>query len=75
VRLEDGRIIERHVAYAKGAPENPLSDDELYRKVVSLVEPVLGRARCEALFSCVAALEGLSDFRELLRLLAAPGAA
>ena len=38
-----GRAIERHVVFAKGAPENPLSDAELRAKVVSQVEPVLER--------------------------------
>jgi hypothetical protein len=27
IRLSGGRIIERHVMYGKGAPENPLSDE------------------------------------------------
>jgi hypothetical protein len=48
-RFTDGRRIERHIPFAKGAPENPLSDEELHRKVVSQVEPVLGKARCSEL--------------------------
>jgi 2-methylcitrate dehydratase PrpD len=69
VRLKDGRTIERHVKYAKGAPENPLSDDELRGKVVSQVEPVLGPAQCRTLIECVASLEDVRDAWELLRLL------
>src|SRR3954464_5190938 len=42
IRLRDGRSIERHVRFGKGAPENPLSDEELRHKVVSQVAPVLG---------------------------------
>ena len=71
VRLSDGRVIERHIAYAKGAPENPLSDEALREKVVSLVEPALGPAGCEALISSVSMIEQLPDMRELTRVLAA----
>lgn len=70
VRLTDGRCIERFIPFAKGAPENPLSDDELRRKVASQVEPVLGKTRCAELMACVAALESVVDVRELTRLLA-----
>ena len=46
IRFSDGRAIERHIQFAKGAPENPLSDEELHHKVVSQIEPVLGKERC-----------------------------
>jgi 2-methylcitrate dehydratase PrpD len=72
--LTDGRRIERHIEFAKGAPENPLSEAELHAKVASLVEPVLGAAICAALIERVAGLESVKDFREVIRLLA-PSAA
>jgi 2-methylcitrate dehydratase PrpD len=67
--LSDGRRIEREMEFAKGAPERPLSDDELRSKAVSLLIPVLGAAQCDELIACVASLESLKDFRELVRLL------
>ena len=67
--LTDGRRIERHIPFAKGAPENPLSDAELHAKVESLVEPVLGASACAALVDCVAGIETVKDFREVIRLL------
>jgi 2-methylcitrate dehydratase PrpD len=70
IRLRDGRTIERHVKFGKGAPENPLSDPELRRKVESQVEPVLGAAQCKALIACVQGLDEVKDVRELLRLVA-----
>ncbi len=70
IRFADGRIIERHIPFAKGAPENPLSDDELHRKAVSQIEPVFGRARCSDILACVSALDSVADFGELMRLLA-----
>jgi 2-methylcitrate dehydratase PrpD len=71
IRFRDGRSIERHIPFAKGAPENPLSDAELRDKAVSQIEPVLGEARCKALLACVASLEDVRDFAELTALLAA----
>ena len=71
--LSDGRKVERHTKFAKGAPERPLSDDELGTKVNSLLEPALGAARCRELTDCVAGLESVKDFSELVRLLV-PGA-
>ncbi|MEO8202752.1 MAG: MmgE/PrpD family protein [Betaproteobacteria bacterium] len=67
--LADGRRIERHTPFAKGAPERPLTDEELRAKVDSLLEPALGVAGCRALIECVADLESVKDFRELVRLL------
>ena len=67
--LSDGRRIERHIRFAKGAPERPLSDDELGVKVASLLEPALGAARSRELTDCVAGLESVKDFRDLVRLL------
>jgi 2-methylcitrate dehydratase PrpD len=71
VRFKDGRRIERHVKFAKGAPENPLTDDELRAKAVSQIEPVLGKSRCGAVLACVSALEDVHDLREVTQLLAA----
>jgi 2-methylcitrate dehydratase PrpD len=69
VRLKDGRVIERFVLYAKGAPENPLSEAELAAKVESLIAPVLGAARCREIVACVAALEALPDLKRLIALM------
>jgi len=73
VELADGRRIERHVLYAKGAPQNPLSDAELDAKVAALIDPVLGASRRREIAAAVAGLEQLSDARTLARLLARGG--
>ncbi len=70
VVLSDGRRIERHVQFAKGAPQNPLSDGELADKVASLIDPVLGASRRREIAQIVAGLEALDDLRILTRLLA-----
>jgi 2-methylcitrate dehydratase PrpD len=73
IRFKDGRVIERHIPFAKGAPENPLSDEELRRKAVSQIEPVMGKARWDAIFECVGSLDRAADLRELTALLGRPG--
>ena len=73
--LSDGRRVERHTKFAKGAPERPLSDAELQVKVWSLLEPALGAARARELADCVAGLESVKDFRDLVRLLVPEGRA
>lgn len=69
VRLKDGRVVERFIPFAKGAPENPLTDAELAAKVESLIVPALGAARCRDIVACVANLENLADMSGLVRLL------
>jgi 2-methylcitrate dehydratase PrpD len=69
IRFADGRTIERHIAFAKGAPENPLSDEELRLKAVSQIEPVLGKERCAAILQRINSLEDVRDFSDLTRLL------
>ena len=75
VELADGRRIERHVQFAKGAPQNPLSDAELADKVASLIDPVLGAQRRREIVATVAALDDLADMEALIRLLVRGGQA
>jgi 2-methylcitrate dehydratase PrpD len=73
VELADGRRIERHVQFAKGAPQNPLSDAELAAKVASLIDPVLGEARRREITAVIGGLDELGDARTLTRLLVRAG--
>jgi hypothetical protein len=63
------------VPFATGAPENPISDEDLVAKALSLLVPVLGTARAQQVVDTVWALERCADFAELTRLLAAPAEA
>jgi 2-methylcitrate dehydratase PrpD len=65
----DGRRLERHVQFAKGAPQNPLSDKELADKVAALIDPVLGASRRSEIVATIARLDELDDLRILTRLL------
>jgi hypothetical protein len=73
VELADGRRIERHVLYAKGAWQNPMSVAEQEAKVASLIDPVLGASRRREIEAVVATLEEQADVRALTRLLASGG--
>jgi 2-methylcitrate dehydratase PrpD len=73
LRLTDGRSLLRQIPFAKGAPENPLSDLELERKAMSLITPVLGAARARQLMSVIARLEEVEDLRDLTGLLVPEG--
>lgn len=73
VEFEDGRTVSRHVAFARGAPENPLPDEEVEAKFASLAGPVLGESRRRQIAALVAGLEDVSDARALIGLLAIRG--
>jgi hypothetical protein len=69
IALADGRRLERHVRFAKGAPENPLSAAEHAIKTTSLIDAVLGAPRRRAITAAVERLETLDDVQDLTRLL------
>ncbi|HVW57259.1 MAG TPA: MmgE/PrpD family protein [Rhizobiaceae bacterium] len=72
LHLKDGRSRERSIAFAKGAPENPLTDDELALKVETLVAPVLGSERHKRIVEAVDRLDKMADAAELMDLLGNP---
>jgi len=67
--LRDGRRFERQTGFAKGAPENPVPDDELEAKAETLIAPVLGKGAFRAILAQIRALETLADSRRLTELL------
>jgi 2-methylcitrate dehydratase PrpD len=63
--LKDGRRVEVHVKHAVGSRQNPLTDVQLEAKFASLVEPVLGRAKADAITASCWKLAALTDVRDL----------
>ncbi len=51
--MRDGSVIEESVTHASGSPENPLSDDKVSEKFLSLASKPLGNAEAKSI------LEGL----------------
>jgi 2-methylcitrate dehydratase PrpD len=59
-----------HVPIQKGYAANPLTDDDVKEKFLSLAEPVLGPTRAQRAVNLVYSLETLDDAGELARLCA-----
>ncbi len=64
--LKDGRTVEHFTPHAYGTKENPMSTDDVNSKARSLLEPVLGQERTEAIIQRVNDLEGLRQVRDLI---------
>ena len=69
VRLRDGRTVSHFTRFAPGTKENPLSTEGVAAKARSLIAPVLGAERCEAVIRRINTLETLASVRELVALL------
>jgi 2-methylcitrate dehydratase PrpD len=67
--LNDGRVLQAHVDYPKGDPENPASDEEIIAKFNSLTEPYMERGKREKIVEAVMRLEkiNLIELAELVR--------
>ena len=65
VTLTSGKIVREHQANPKGHPANPMSDEELDGKFLSLAEPVLGSVRSRALLDALWRLDQLDDLGEV----------
>jgi 2-methylcitrate dehydratase PrpD len=67
ITTTDGRRIPGHVAYASGAPQNPLPPEAIVRKFETLAARVLPSRQVQALKEDVLALETLPDARRITR--------
>lgn len=74
VETIDGRRLREIVAYSKGLPENPMSEDEVKAKFRSLVEPILSVRQAQQIIDAVDRIESIEDIDELARLLVVPPA-
>jgi len=70
VRLRDGRQLAAEVLTNKGDTEDPYSPEDVRAKFRELVEPVWGAPHTERIMSEVDSIDGASDIRGLLELLA-----
>jgi hypothetical protein len=67
--LVDGRHFSEHVTAVRGTVENAMTSDEVMAKAKTLIAPVIGQERGEALVQKIFALEDVKDVRELHALL------
>jgi 2-methylcitrate dehydratase PrpD len=66
VTLRDGRSVSHFTRHPPGTKENPLDTQGVNEKARSLMAPVLGAERTEAIIQRVNALEELDNVRKLL---------
>ncbi len=72
VTMRDGAVHRARVAAPHGAPNDPVTNDELVAKFHALADRVTDRARADAIEQAVVGLEELDDVDYLVDLLAAP---
>ena len=65
VTLRDGRTVSHFTRHPPGTKENPLDTESVNAKARSLIAPVLGAERTEALIRRVNVLEEVDDVRSL----------
>jgi 2-methylcitrate dehydratase PrpD len=72
VTTDDGTVHRTRVAQPHGAPDDPVTNDELVAKFHALADRVTSRDRATAIERAVMALDRLDDIGDLVDLLAAP---
>jgi 2-methylcitrate dehydratase PrpD len=72
VTTRDGAVHRARVPLPHGAPNDPVTNDELVAKFHALADRVTSRARADAIERAVVSLDDLDDIDSLIDLLAAP---
>ncbi len=67
MRLTDGRKLEQRVTDPKGDSVNPMSNEDLERKLVSNCESVIGKETCASLLAHAWNFENIADVRQILQ--------
>lgn len=70
VRQSGGKSFSAQVDYPKGSIQNPMSDDELRVKFLSLAAPVLGERKARALAEAAMNVEKVASVSDLMKLAA-----
>jgi len=68
--MKDGMRLKEHVSRVRGTSENPLTREEVEKKCIDLMAPVLGREKTVKLIDKIWNLENVKDIRKLRPLLA-----
>lgn len=69
IMTQSGETFREHVASPRGTPENPMTDEEVERKALGLIAPVLGEARSQEIVEKIRNLEFVESVRDLGSLL------
>lgn len=69
VTTDSGETFREHVVSARGTPDNPMSDEEVEKKAMELMAPVLGEQRSQEVIEKIRDVESLATVRDLSSLL------
>jgi 2-methylcitrate dehydratase PrpD len=69
VTLKDGKTLREHVIGCRGRPENPMSPEEIERKALCLLEPVLGKKNSEQIIDAIRGIKKVTNVRDLTKLM------
>lgn len=68
IQLKNGTRFEAHVPHASGTPLNPVTDENLENKYMSMAEKVIPKDQAGILAEKIWKLEELDDFRQIIAL-------
>jgi 2-methylcitrate dehydratase PrpD len=69
VEFTDGMLLSERITEVRGTAANPMTRAEVIDKARDLIAPVLGREVADRLIEMVYGIEGVSDMRNLARML------
>ena len=69
IATRDGRSISHSTSAVRGTPDNAMEREEVERKALDLIEPVLGSGKSRNLIDTIWTLERVKNLRELRPLL------
>jgi 2-methylcitrate dehydratase PrpD len=72
ITLNDGTVLDKRIVQPHGGPADPMTNEDLAEKYRALVGPLMAVSRLDAIQRVVLDIDGLTDVRELVALLAAP---
>ena len=73
IETRDAKTHRRQVAWPKGDPRNPMTEEELTSKFLGMATPALGEARARRALEAIQNLERAGGVEDLVELLNPPG--
>jgi len=70
IHLKNGKKFEAHIPHASGTPQNPVTDEHLFEKYMSMAGKVIGADKARTLADKIWMLEEIDDFQKIMALTA-----
>jgi 2-methylcitrate dehydratase PrpD len=74
IKLDDGRVLRKHIEHAIGSLERPMSDGDLERKFVGLADGILSAEQTAKLMELCWSVESLGSAGQIAQAGAKPAA-